>query len=118
MKLLLEEMHAGAAAGALRGLGLDVWAVQERADLRGAADEDVLAFASVDDRALVTENVKDFAPLARRWAAEGRAHAGIVFTSPRRFNRARLSYPGDVVAALARFVAEVPVRGGSWIWWL
>jgi len=118
VRLLLDEMHAGVAAGELRGLGLDVVAAQERADLRGLGDEDLLVRASAEERALVTENVKDFATLARQWAADGRAHPGIVFTSPKRFNRARLAYPGDLVAALVAFVAAGPVEGASWIWWL
>ena len=118
MKLLLDEMHTSAAAVELRVHGPDVASVQERADLRGLADEDILIVAAGEGRAVVTENVKDFAPLDRRWAAEGREHAGLVFTSPTRYNRARLAYPGDLVAALAAFVADAPVSGTSWTWWL
>lgn len=118
MRLLLDEMHASAAAVELRKLGLDVSAVQEHADLRSRTDEDILVAASGEGRAVVTENVRDCAPLSRRWAAEGREHAGVVFTSPERFNRARLAYPGDLVAALAAFVADSPVSGMSWTWWL
>lgn len=100
MKLLLDEMHASAVAVELRKQGLDVASVQEQADLRSRADEETLIVAAGKGRAVVTENVKDFAPLDRRWAAEGREHAGIVFTSPKRSHRARLAYPGDLVAAL------------------
>lgn len=105
-------------AAVLRSLGLDVVAVQQRIDLRGLSDEEILAAAWREGRAVVTENVKDFAPLDHRWAVEGREHAGIVFTSPKRCNRARLAYPGDLVAALAAFVAASPVSGMSWTWWL
>jgi hypothetical protein len=62
--------------------------------------------------------VADFAPLARQWAAEGKAHAGLIFTNPRRFNRANLSYPGNLIATLREFLQNPPVTGESWIWWL
>lgn len=118
MKLLLDEMHATIAAEALRERGVDVVAVTERPELRGRPDEDVLTVATGEDRAVVTENIRDFAPLAQAWALDGRSHPGIVFTHPRRFARATLAYPGVLIAALATFAAEPPVTGDSWLWWL
>lgn len=118
MRFLLDEMHAVAAAEALRARDVDAVAVAERADLRSLPDPDVLAAGAVEARAVVTENVRDFAPLASGWASRGRAHAGIVFTHPRRFARSVAAYPGSLVAALAAFAEDPPVDGDSWVWWL
>ena len=121
MKLLLDEMHAPSVAIALVEESWDVVAVAGNAALRGAADEDLLVHAAVSERVLVTENVVDFMELARRWAMEGRPHAGILLTSPKRFDRARLSYPGDLIAALRGRLREPPpalASGTSAVWWL
>jgi predicted nuclease of predicted toxin-antitoxin system len=56
LKLLLDEMYAAAVAEQLRRRDHDVIAVAERADLRGSTDEDLLAWARIEDRALVTDN--------------------------------------------------------------
>jgi hypothetical protein len=53
-----------------------------------------------------------------RRASAGTAHAGVIFTNPTRFNRASLAYPGNVIAALSKFVACPPITGESWVWWL
>ncbi len=44
-------------------------------------DENQLRFAVGERRVLVTFNVRDFVVLARRFAAEGREHAGIVVSN-------------------------------------
>ncbi len=119
VKLLLDEMHAPGIADTLARDGWDVLAVAARADLRGASDADLLNYAARESRALVTENVGDFSPLATQWAAQGKVHRGLIFTNPRRFNRASAAYPGNLIAALRQFLAEPPVLdNGSWIWWL
>jgi hypothetical protein len=118
VRLLLDEMHAASIAGRLRDGGFDVIAVTEERELRGRADEDLLGFAAGERQVVVTENVRDFAPLARDWAAVGRAHDGIVFTSPVRFSRAARAYPEELLDALRTFLEETPVEGDSWVWWL
>lgn len=118
MRLLLDEMHAGSAARALTGEGFDVVAVCEVLDLRGRADDDLLGVAAAQERAIVTENVRDFAVLADTWATTGRTHHGIVFTSADRFNRAAKAYPGNLIAALRSLLAAPPVEGHAWVWWL
>jgi hypothetical protein len=118
VRLLLDEMHAGSVARALVAEGFDVVAVCDVLDLRGQADEELLRVAASQKRAVVTENVRDFAPLAERWSRTGHAHAGIVFTSPERFDRAARAYPGNLIAVLRAFLAAPPVEGQSWVWWL
>jgi len=111
-------MHASSAAEALRAAGFDVVAVTAITEWRGRSDEELLVLASNDHRAVVTENVRDFAPLARQRQVSGRAHAGIVFTSPLRFNRATKAYPGTLVRGLRGFLEQHPIDGDSWTWWL
>jgi hypothetical protein len=64
LRLLLDEMYAPAVAVELRARGHDVLSVHE-ADpvLVGASDAEVLFAAVSAERALVTENVRDFRPL-------------------------------------------------------
>ena len=100
MRLLLDEMHAPSVAETLRADGHDVVAVAAVPGLRGVADEDLMAYEAGEGFVIVTENVVDFAAIAVRWVTEGRPHAGIVFTSPKRFNRATRAYPGNLVIAL------------------
>ena len=121
VKLLLDEMHAPSAAALLRDLGHDAVAVKERADLIGFPDEDLLRASTAEGRAVVTENVKDFAVLHRRITAEGRRHMGLVFTHPRRFPRAGRNHVRVLAEALAMFLSQ---RGStlsdaeSFVWWL
>ena len=111
-------MHAPGIADSLTEESFDVVAVAAEPVLRGMTDEDLLTYATNHERVLVTENVADFMPLAAQWAGAGKAHAGLIFTNPRRFNRATLAYPGNVIAALREFLTRQPVTGKSWTWWL
>ncbi len=118
VKLLLDEMHAPSIADALTRDSWDVVAVASTAELRGMSDVDLLAHATTTGRALVTENIVDFAPLTNQWATANRVHAGLIFTNPKRFNRATLAYPGNLITALRSFLDDPPIDGESWNWWL
>jgi hypothetical protein len=118
VKLLLDEMHAPGIAASLTEASFEVVAVAAHPGLRGMTDEDLLAYATTHERTLVTENVTDFMPLAAHRAGSGKAHAGLIFTNPKRFNRATVAYPGNVIAALRAFLTDPPITGESWIWWL
>ena len=121
MNLLLDEMHAPAVAVELRRLGYDVVAVKERPELVGLADADLLRAAAADRRAIVTENVKDFAALHKTGTASGQPHAGLLFTHPRRFPRGVGDHVQSLVNALAEFLSEQAAVLGeaeSFIWWL
>ncbi len=118
MKLLLDEMHAKSIADALSADEHDVLAVSADRDLRGLHDAELLERSTRMERALVTENVQDFASITAQWATDGMAHAGVIFTNPSRFNRATVAYPGNLIAALDRFLEDPQVAGESWAWWL
>lgn len=116
MKLSLDEMYPAAIAQALRERGCDVLAVQEEEALRELSDEALFAMARQSDRALVTENVKDFAPIEARARVQGEAHPGLVFTSNRGFPRHRQRFSGAMVAALEQFVTKERDRTGTVHW--
>mgnify|MGYP000122184939 CR=1 FL=1 len=64
-------------AEALRRRGYDVETTVE-AGLLGASDEEQLAYAVGQQRALVTHNIKDFPGKHVRWIEAGGAHWGII----------------------------------------
>jgi Domain of unknown function (DUF5615) len=105
LKLLLDEQFAPDIAIGLRELEHDVVAVGERPDLISSGDETLLALSTDEGRALLTNNVRDFAPIATRWAGDGRAHHGLVFVSDSTLGRSRNTI-GAYVSALDRFMAE------------
>jgi predicted nuclease of predicted toxin-antitoxin system len=121
LKLLLDEMYASAVAEQLRERDHDVIAVAERADLRGTPDEDLLAWARTEDRALVTDNQRDFIPIHRRCIAGGHDHKGLILTTNRRFPRGQPATTGKLVVALDMFlhvIAPSTALNPSFIHWL
>ena len=87
MRLLLDEHFSPQVAVQLRLKGHDVVAARAAPELHGLADDALLAHATAQRRALVTENVADFAELHGAAIVTGRRHYGLIFTSPRRFPR-------------------------------
>ena len=121
MKLLLDEMYTAAVAGQLRERDHDVIAVAERADLRGTPDEDLLDWARTEDRALVTDNQRDFIPIHNHRIASGSDHRGLILTTNRRFPRGQPATTGKLVVALDEFLrttAPHVARNPCFIHWL
>jgi predicted nuclease of predicted toxin-antitoxin system len=104
VKLLLDEMYPRAIADQLRDRGHDVISVHD-APGRGSPDPDVLEHARMEGRTVVTENVRDFRPLAERQIEAGKSHPGLVFTTDRRWPRTDI---GALINALDRLLAEHP----------
>ena len=90
MKLLIDEHYANEIAAQLRAAGYDAVTVSERR-ITGIDDEPLLALASSEDRALLTNNARDFIPLVARWAAAGQSHGGVLLTSDASLPRGRNS---------------------------
>lgn len=111
MKLLLDTHHSRLAAEQLRAAGHDVTAAAADPALASVPDEEFLRAASRTGRAVVTENARDFDRIIRAWAVTGEHHAGVVFTSPRRYHRGSSTYPANLVSALEALIAHPPRRG-------
>lgn len=110
--MLLDEMYPYTLARSLRDKGHDVTAVSTLAELVGRADTIVLDAARAADRCLVTENVRDFAILARYTR-----HAGILFVSARRWPRTRSGLP-RLTLALHDAMTEGRLPGPDELRWL
>lgn len=109
--LLLDEMFAPVIAMLLRDDGHDVIAVAGHYLLAAASDLYLAGWAGQDGRRIVTENVRDFAPLAGR----GDPALRVLFTSSRRFPRSRRN-PGPLVDALRHWLASpVAHPGEAWL---
>ena len=118
MKLLLDVHHSHLATEALRADGHDVVAASDDPVLAALPDDELLRRASRSGRAVVTENARDFDRVVRAWAVAGEHHAGVVFTSPRRYHRGSSSCPENLVRALAALLADPPSVEGDWVLWL
>jgi predicted nuclease of predicted toxin-antitoxin system len=79
LRLLLDaNLSPRRIASKLRKAGHDVLALAEDAAFEELPDPQVLELAASEQRILITRNSRDFAPLARQWAQDGRPHAGII----------------------------------------
>ena len=101
MKALLDEQLSPQIAQLLRQAGCDVIAVAERDDLAGSSDRIVFDTAAAEGRAVITNNIKDFRPLAAEALAKGQSHAGLILLPSSR-TRTRAA-----VAQLAAVIEQV-----------
>ena len=102
MKALLDEQLSPRIAELLRDRGHDVQAVVDRRDLAGRRDRMILEVAAVEERAVITNNVKDFRPLAAEQLAQGESHAGLILLPSTR-TRTR-----GAVETLANAIEQIP----------
>lgn len=79
LKLFLDEHIWQGLTKALHAQGYDALHVIE-AGREGMADDLQLEFATRQNRALLTYNIKHFSPLAALWYETGRDHAGIILS--------------------------------------
>jgi hypothetical protein len=118
VKLLLDTHHSRRAAERLRKDGHDVTAAADDPVLAELPDDELLRAATAQGRAVVTENVRDFDRIIRMWASTGEHHAGVVFTSPRRYVRSSKDYPQNLVVALGKLLADPSSLEADWVIWL
>jgi Domain of unknown function (DUF5615) len=103
VRLMLDEHYSPEIARRLRAKDHDVAAVAERADLVGLSDEELFRRMTLEERAIMTNNVKDFVPLATRAAVDADDHYGLLLTSDKSVPR-RLDAIGRVVDAPDEFL--------------
>jgi Domain of unknown function (DUF5615) len=115
--LVLDEMFSPEIASELVKRGHDAVAVAADPELVGLADVQILEWATNQRCCLVTENVKDFEVLRRVWTAQGRTHAGLVYSASRRYPRGR-RFVGALVAALDRMITSGQVPATNEVAWL
>jgi hypothetical protein len=88
--------------------GHDVLAIDQDQLLGRLLDEELLQLAVEQTRILITHNVRDFAPISRRWAEARRSHTGLVLvTLP------STSF-GTILQGLGKTFALSPAQG-DWI---
>lgn len=110
-RFLLNEMWSAEIARQLRRRAVDAVAATELPRrYRGIPDDEVFRRARADGRAIVTDNVGDFALLVAEAAGRGEQHAGVVFALGRAFDRARPGVVGAMVRALET-LARSPQAG-------
>ena len=109
-------MYPSLIARELRVRGHDVVSVHE-SPVSGTPDEQLLDHARAEGRLFspLTENVRDYRPLAEALLVASGRHAGLVFTTEKRWPRAS---PGALITALDGLLAstsEQPVDAELWL---
>lgn len=116
MRALLDEQLSPQIAILLHQRGYDVVAVADRADLVGRSDRIIFEVASAERRAVVTNNIKDFRPLAAEWLARGQAHGGLILLpSSRTRTRTAVAALADAIESVLRDHPDGLSGGERWI---
>jgi hypothetical protein len=103
--LLLDEMFSDDIAQQLRAQGHDVISIVADPALIGLPDDQVLAYATREGRALVTANIKDFVPLDGRYRAASQSHSGLILVSTKTFPQNR-GFPSAITSSLATLLSD------------
>jgi predicted nuclease of predicted toxin-antitoxin system len=106
VRAILDEQLSPQIAVLLRKAGYDADAVADREDLVARSDRIILEVACREGRAVVTNNIRDFRPLAAEWLAQGRVHTGLILLPSMR-TRSRNSIAA-VAAAIETILRDHP----------
>jgi len=113
LKLLLDEHISRRVAEGLRRSErkLLVFSLDEfqSGHFLGGPDEELLKAAAVEELTLVTYDRRTIPPLLKRWAEEGRQHAGVVFID-------NATIPGSDIGRLVRSLQALWIESGQWDW--
>jgi hypothetical protein len=119
VKLLLDEMLAPTIARELRDRGHDVEAVSGHPDREALSDREIMGLARREQRAVVTNNLRDYRPLHHEAVVPGGpGHFGMIFI-PGDYRRTKAD-TGRIIAALEVKLAEYPgdlnlANGETWL---
>ncbi len=103
-------------AALLRQAGFDVEAVADRGDLAGRTDKFIFEVAFSEGRAVTTNNIRDFRPLAAQWLAQGRVHAGLILLpSSRTRTRGAITTLADRIASVMRDNPDGLASSERWV---
>jgi predicted nuclease of predicted toxin-antitoxin system len=105
LKLLVDEMYDPEIAEALRALGHDVVHASERAESKSAGDETIFTIAQNEQRAIFTNNVRDFMPLGNKELQGGGPFHGIVLSNDKSLPRTK-SNTGTITALLHALLTQ------------
>lgn len=110
MKPLLDEMISWRIAAELRNRGHDVVAIKrDRPALESPVDPTVLAAAASEQRAVVTNNVRDYRAAHERMRGRGEDHYGVIYTHDDTLPRNKAAFP-LWVATLGAFLEALPAE--------
>lgn len=118
VRLLLDTHHSRLAAQRLRAAGHDVTAAVDDPVLASLPDEELLRAARPAEPWSPKTPATSIASSGRAWAITGEHHAGVVFTSPRRYHRGGSTYPANLISALEALAAHPPSQNPNWLHWL
>jgi nucleoside-diphosphate-sugar epimerase len=108
VRLLLDEMISWRIAAELRNRGHDVVAVKrDRRQLESHFDPLVLTAAVAEQRAVVTNNVRDYRQAHERMQARGEDHYGVIYTHDDTLPRNKAAF-SLWVTTLAEFLGARP----------
>ncbi|MGI8647601.1 MAG: hypothetical protein DLM55_00810 [Acidimicrobiales bacterium] len=116
-RLLLDEMYSNAIAEQLIGHGHDVQAVCNFAQLVGCPDEDIVEYAGAQSLSVLTENIREFEVIRRRWEIEGRTCPGLLYASAQRFPRDR-RFIANLINALDHYFTAGDIPNAGQVQWL
>ncbi len=113
---MLDAHISGRTVGkALAEGGHDVRALDSEIEFEGLSDPEVLELAAAEGRVLVTANIRDFEPLLREWAGEGRVHAGVILVPSSVRNETFGVLISGVEKTIANTVQEEWVNRVEWL---
>jgi len=116
VRALLDEQLSPQIATLLRERGYDVVAVADRTELIGSSDRVLLEVASGERRAVITNNVKDFRPLAAERLARGQTHGGLILLpSSRTRTRAPVERLADAIESVLRSHPDGLASSEQWV---
>jgi hypothetical protein len=105
VRLLLDEMISPRVARELRARNHDVESVKkDRPELENRPDAEIVLTMAAERRAIVTNNIRDFAPLHTRLLAAGQDHYGLIFSYDATMPRNKASF-GLWIETLETFLA-------------